>query len=321
MWRALLSLGDAQVAALGGVARAVFEERVGDHARRCFPEPCERLGGAPLSELIRYGMERAARHGIAGERDVCRYLGAMLVFGADFDVEQPWAAEVLAGRHSGGPAEAMFLLHAEAVRRAGSEAGALVQSGEGAEVFSARRIGACVEGATSGGYVGFELRDPSGRPLTGDYVLEHPDGTLELGRLRGGALYRSDVQQGDYSVHLPEIVEVRWEAGSVAPGGGEVGLVVRHRCFQAGTLALFEIHRASPGAGMSPIAEMEVHLAGDDRRLLEEQETRASLRLDRCPGLPAAGCALMFTVTIEEKAAACGSPLFVLPTEARSTHA
>lgn len=72
-----------------------FEDRVVGHVERCFPERREVLGEGGVREVIRLGLERAAMHGIVAERDVCKFVDLMLVFGIDFDRRCAWAREVL----------------------------------------------------------------------------------------------------------------------------------------------------------------------------------------------------------------------------------
>src|SRR5882724_11501034 len=74
-----------------------FEDRVAEHLNRCFPAECQAMGSKRVLELIRYGIERAATHGVNLERDVCKYIDLMLVFGHDFDGDPntPWASRIL----------------------------------------------------------------------------------------------------------------------------------------------------------------------------------------------------------------------------------
>jgi hypothetical protein len=74
-----------------------FKERMEGHLRRCFPAECEALGDERVQDTIRYGIERAASHGIDLERDVCKYIDLMFTFGRDFDsnLNLSWAADIL----------------------------------------------------------------------------------------------------------------------------------------------------------------------------------------------------------------------------------
>jgi hypothetical protein len=83
-----------------------FEERVVLHVGRCFAERRAALGDDGLRALIRLGIERAGGHGIVAERDVCKFVDLMLVFGADFDRRCPWARESLDGGTSPEPPSA-----------------------------------------------------------------------------------------------------------------------------------------------------------------------------------------------------------------------
>lgn len=83
-----------QMLTLSEASRSEFADRVAEHLQRCFPVDCEALGQKGLHEVIRYGVERAASHGIDLQRDVCKYIDLMFAFGRDFDTF-PWAFRIL----------------------------------------------------------------------------------------------------------------------------------------------------------------------------------------------------------------------------------
>jgi hypothetical protein len=80
-----------------------FEDRMVAHVERCLPERAATLGDVELRARIRLGIERAASVGFVAERDVCRFIDLMLVFGSEFDRNCPWAAEILEGRTADDP--------------------------------------------------------------------------------------------------------------------------------------------------------------------------------------------------------------------------
>jgi hypothetical protein len=96
-------------------AIARFEAGAREHLARFFPDACRELGDAGVSAAVRTGIERAARHGIVAERDVCKFLDIMFVFGFDFDEALPWAREILGDPRSRDPFERMRLLHAKSI--------------------------------------------------------------------------------------------------------------------------------------------------------------------------------------------------------------
>jgi hypothetical protein len=75
-----------------------FEDWVVAHVERCLPDRWTVLGETGVREVIRLGIERAAAHGIEAERDVCKLVDLMLVFGVDFDSERRWAREILSAK-------------------------------------------------------------------------------------------------------------------------------------------------------------------------------------------------------------------------------
>jgi hypothetical protein len=93
----MLTIRREQFAILAEAEVQKFEEWMVVHLRRFFPKQCTVAGDAQLRETIRYGIRRAAVHGITVKRDVAKYIDLMIVFGRDFDTDgrMRWAAEIL----------------------------------------------------------------------------------------------------------------------------------------------------------------------------------------------------------------------------------
>jgi hypothetical protein len=74
-----------------------FEDRMVAHVGSFFPNHYKIMGEARIRGVIRYGYDRAKRHGLTTQRNVCLYLNQMLILGSDFDNDPqvPWAAETL----------------------------------------------------------------------------------------------------------------------------------------------------------------------------------------------------------------------------------
>ena len=94
---AMLTIRPAQLEAFSQEEVRKFELWVLAHLRRFFPKLCDAAGEPQLGETIRYGIERAAVHGLRGRRDVCKYIDVMMLLGRDFDTDQrfPWARVIL----------------------------------------------------------------------------------------------------------------------------------------------------------------------------------------------------------------------------------
>jgi len=92
-----------------------FEHRVVQHVERCLPDRLATMGEDGVRRVIRSGIDRAATHRITAEQDVCRFIDMMLVFGAEFDQEQPWAREVLERERLAGPFTKILRLHDRAL--------------------------------------------------------------------------------------------------------------------------------------------------------------------------------------------------------------
>lgn len=66
-------------------ARADFVARMRLHLWEFFPEQSAALGDTRTGQLIEYGIRRAGEWGFESERDVCKYIDLMCVFGHAFD--------------------------------------------------------------------------------------------------------------------------------------------------------------------------------------------------------------------------------------------
>jgi hypothetical protein len=93
----MLTIRKEQMAAFGPLGKKVFEDRIVAHLKKCFPEQSEALGDAKVRETIQYGTQRAAAYRIVSERDVCKFIDLMILYGRDFDKDPnlPWAQSIL----------------------------------------------------------------------------------------------------------------------------------------------------------------------------------------------------------------------------------
>jgi hypothetical protein len=93
----MLTLRKEQLAVFGPIGKKAFEDRMLSHLKKIFPEQSGTLGEPKLRETIQYGTQRAAAYRIISERDVCKYIDLMILYGRDFDKDpnQPWAQSIL----------------------------------------------------------------------------------------------------------------------------------------------------------------------------------------------------------------------------------
>jgi hypothetical protein len=68
-----------------------------EHIAKFFPKQFAEIGEPRMRETIQYGIKRAESYGIVAERDACKYIDLMVVFGRDFDRDPalPWVRDVL----------------------------------------------------------------------------------------------------------------------------------------------------------------------------------------------------------------------------------
>ena len=93
----MLTIRREQLNRLAADRRTDFEARVARHLLRFFPDKVASLEVVDLQAFIRQGCARATAYGLDSEREICKYMGLMCVFGRDFDSDRrlPWAAEIL----------------------------------------------------------------------------------------------------------------------------------------------------------------------------------------------------------------------------------
>ncbi len=93
----MLTIRKQQLAVFQKAASEEFEARMMAHIQKFFPEHMTKLGEPAARDLIRFGVQRAANYRISQEREVCKYIGIMVVFGRDFDHDPqlPWASAIL----------------------------------------------------------------------------------------------------------------------------------------------------------------------------------------------------------------------------------
>ena len=98
----LLAMRQAQIAAFSRAELQKFEERMIAHLKQFFPKQCGALPEPQLLQLIQHGIKRASGYKITSERDVCKFIDLMIVFGRDFDADKklPWAGRILKNRNS-----------------------------------------------------------------------------------------------------------------------------------------------------------------------------------------------------------------------------
>lgn len=93
----MLKIRKEQLAVFGPLGKRAFEDRMLAHLKRVLPAQCGAMGASNLRELIQYGTHRAAAYRITSERDVCKYIDLMILYGRDFDKDPalPWASSML----------------------------------------------------------------------------------------------------------------------------------------------------------------------------------------------------------------------------------
>jgi hypothetical protein len=110
-----------QFAALSDAVAKRFEDRVVVHLQKCFPKECGLWGEPAVRDLIQFGIGRASAYKITTERDICKYIDVMVVFGRDFDRDPrfPWVPVILNDRALYEPTRRLETLYEEGRKQHG----------------------------------------------------------------------------------------------------------------------------------------------------------------------------------------------------------
>ena len=110
-----------QMKTLGDCMLQEFEDSMVAHVEKFFPGQHATMREAGVREIVRHGIERAEKYNIISERDVCKYIDVMFVYGRDFDVNPklPWAIRILNDRRPQEPSERVNRLCREVMERQG----------------------------------------------------------------------------------------------------------------------------------------------------------------------------------------------------------
>ncbi len=121
----MLQLRNHQLDALDEAGLSRFERRMEIHLDRHFSAVVRPMSSQALASTIRHGVARARHHGIGTERQVCKYINLMFVFGRDFDLDPrlPWAAQILGGAWVHRGASPLDLLYRVALEHEASARG------------------------------------------------------------------------------------------------------------------------------------------------------------------------------------------------------
>jgi hypothetical protein len=120
----MLAIRAEQFAVLEQSARDRFERRLAADLHASFPEECAGRDEPGLLSMVREAIARAGQYGLESERDLGLFTDLWLVLGPDFDLDLPWAAQLLNDPYILDPALRIDRLHERAMAAlADAEAG------------------------------------------------------------------------------------------------------------------------------------------------------------------------------------------------------
>ncbi len=105
----------AQLAAFNAVVRLDSEEHIFELLRRHFRATPAWTSDEAAAAVVRSAVDKAAGYGMPSARDAFKVAVLMMVFGASFDRDQPWARRILEERS--GKAPVAELLYREGIER------------------------------------------------------------------------------------------------------------------------------------------------------------------------------------------------------------
>jgi hypothetical protein len=93
----MLKIRKEQVEVFEQAAVRNFEEQMVQHLKEFAPRHSEIIGESGVRQVIRLGLERAAKYGLTNRGPVRFYIELMFMFGSDFDTDPqlPWAGAPL----------------------------------------------------------------------------------------------------------------------------------------------------------------------------------------------------------------------------------
>lgn len=108
-----------QIAVFSNHSNRKFEDSMVRHLNENFPSWSASAGECAVRETVRRGIRQSSTYGITSQRDVCRYVDLMVVFGNDFDHDPqlPWASRILNDAFYRDPTTKTEALHDEAMRQ------------------------------------------------------------------------------------------------------------------------------------------------------------------------------------------------------------
>lgn len=81
----MLAIRKEQLVVFGPLGKKAFEDGMIVHLKKALPEQSQTLDEPKLRETVQYGAQRAAARRILSERDVCKYIDLMILYGRNFD--------------------------------------------------------------------------------------------------------------------------------------------------------------------------------------------------------------------------------------------
>ncbi len=113
----MLTIRKEQNAAFQDISLRDFENRMIVHIRKFFPEHFAALQVEKTRQLIQFGTERAAAHGIVNECDVCKFTDLMIAFGPGFEQDSncPWVTKILCDTTIETPTKRVNMLHEQGI--------------------------------------------------------------------------------------------------------------------------------------------------------------------------------------------------------------
>lgn len=97
-----MTINATAATALAAAYQTQLVRSLGSSLRIHFPSHTGAIPQQDLDASVRHARDKCSRYGVDQELDIRRFLELTVLYGANFDSEQPWASRILAQAHLSG---------------------------------------------------------------------------------------------------------------------------------------------------------------------------------------------------------------------------
>jgi hypothetical protein len=91
----MLTLHNKQLSKLSAERRQAYRLRLLEFLNRKMPERCREFGEKRTEAIVDWSLDRSRHHGLKTEQEMARFTLLGMLFGINFDEDEPWAKQAL----------------------------------------------------------------------------------------------------------------------------------------------------------------------------------------------------------------------------------